>query len=191
MSPQSAFPTARSDRIDRGERRRARLLPTALILAVLIPTVTAAAFAQPGGEPTAAALREEIATLVARQTGLIARRDAAGLAALFTPDGIYLAANGSAYVGRPRILDYYAQLFAILNASRAIIGDVARQNRLELVVPWGDGAWAIGRGVNVAGGVDQPIAMSDHWLAIYARIDGEWKIRVLSVGEDAPRSQPN
>jgi len=101
-----------------------------------------------------------------------------------------VAGNGSAVVGQARIRSYYAELFAILIQSQAIIGDVTRQTRVEHVVPWGDGAWAVGRGVNTASGADAPVTTTDHWIAIFARSGSDWKIRAFSVGEDAPRTSP-
>ena len=70
------------------------------------------------------------------------------------------------------------------------MGDVSRQTRVEQVMPLGEGAWAIGRGLNVANGTDPPTTTTDHWVAIFAKVGSDWKIRVFSVGEDAPRSPP-
>jgi uncharacterized protein (TIGR02246 family) len=165
-------------------------LPSMLLAATWL-LLSWAAPLQAQSAPEGGQLTQEIAELVNRQTSLIMRRDAAGLAAMFTPDATYVAANGAVLVGRARIREYYTQIFAIVGQSRAIIGDVVRQTRVDQVVALGDGAWAIGRGINFAGGYDIPLAMTDHWMAIYSRADGDWKIRALTVGEDAPRPPPD
>jgi uncharacterized protein (TIGR02246 family) len=142
-------------------------------------------------QPSRPQVPQEIAALVARQNALIIRRDAAGLARLFSSDATYVTANGTAYRGRGQIQGYYVRLFEILDQTKEVIGEMARQITIDQAELFGDGAWAIGRGLNLAAGSEHAVVLTDHWVAIFVRAEGEWKIRLLSVGDDTPRrSQP-
>lgn len=186
--------SARRACIGNSERRWRLTMRAAGRSAVLSSLLLAAAILGPShaqqAPQTTAQLRGEITALVARQAGLVNGRDAAALSELFTHDATYVAANGAAYIGQARIRAYYVQLFGILQSSHAIIGTVVRQAGVEQVVALGDGAWATGRGINRAVGRAGPVTTTYHWVAIFARVGNEWKIRLFSVGEDAPRSDP-
>jgi uncharacterized protein (TIGR02246 family) len=163
----------------------ARWLVFVLALWVLAQTRTGPASAQQAGSMPP--LVQEIAGLVNRHTSLIMKRDAAGLAALFAPDGVYVAANGSTVAGQAGIHGYYAAVFQLLNQNRDMTGPVTRETAIERAGPWGDGAWAIGRGANIASGAEGKVVTTDHWMALYRKIDGQWRIQLMSVGEDTPR----
>lgn len=132
----------------------------------------------------------EIESLIDRQTGLLLRRDAAGLAALFTQDAIYVGATGAIFTGTESIRDYYAQTFATLEQaqSAALIGDFTRDNKVYQVQALGDGAWALGRGSLLVNGPFGVVARSDHWTGVFTKVGNEWKIRMMSVGEDVELS---
>jgi ketosteroid isomerase-like protein len=114
------------------------------------------------------------------------QRDAAALASLFAQDAVYVSATGDAYAGQASIRDYYARTFATLDYARsvAVIGEYVRENKVLQVQPIGDDAWAFGRGRLLVNAPHGLVARTDHWVAIFARQGGEWKIRLLSIGED-------
>lgn len=144
------------------------------------------------GSAQAAPVRE-IEALIDRQTALLMQRDSIGLAALFTSDAIYIGATGAVSSGTDGIRNYYAQTFAAIEyaQSAALIGDFSRDNKVYQVQALGDGAWALGRGSLLVNGPSGVVARTDHWAAVFAKVGGEWKIRMMSVGEDAqPPSEP-
>jgi uncharacterized protein (TIGR02246 family) len=137
------------------------------------------------GAPSAPVARE-IEALVDQQTALLMRSDADGLAALFTQDAVYASASGEMYSGPASIRDFYARTFATLDYARqsAVIGDYNRESRVLQIQSIGDEAWALGRGRLLVNGPYGLVTRTDHWVAVYSKQGGQWKIRLLSVGED-------
>jgi ketosteroid isomerase-like protein len=156
-----------------------------LTFAVLwLADVAALSAQQPALPPSNLAV--DIQTLVDQQTSLLLRKDAAALASLFTQDAVYVGASGEMHAGQASIRDYYTKTFATLDYARAagLVGEFTREARVYQVHALGEGAWAFGRGnllVNAPIGV---VGRTDHWMAVFAKVGGEWKIRMMSVGED-------
>jgi uncharacterized protein (TIGR02246 family) len=163
-------------------RRTLRSLALGLCFALCIM-----APALPQDAATSPTLARDIEALVNRHLNLLIKRDAAGLAGLFTDDAVFVGATGAMVAGRGGIRAFYAQAFATLDYGRSsgMIGNISREVRVVRVHALGDGAWAYGRGRLL---VDSPhglVVRTDHWMAVYAQVGGEWKIRMMSVGEDA------
>jgi ketosteroid isomerase-like protein len=157
-----------------------------VVVLLLVASLVSGTLAQQGGG-SPPVLARDIEALVTTHTSLLMRKDAAALAALFTEDAVYVGATGATHSGRSRIRDFYAQTFAMLDHARsvALVGDITRETRVDQVHSLGDGAWAFGRGRLLAAGPYGVVVRTDHWMAVYARVGGEWKIRMMSVGEDA------
>jgi ketosteroid isomerase-like protein len=162
---------------------------TLAALALVLWTALAGPASAQQDADASATLAREITALVNLQAGLIMKRDPDALAALFTEDATYVGPNGSSHTGRARIRDYYKQVFAILQYTQTVAGDMQRLTQIERVSALGDGAWALGRGANMVTGSEIAVATSDHWVAIFARAGSEWKFRVLSIGDDTPTSR--
>jgi len=134
------------------------------------------ASAQPGATPPAN-LSDQIATLVQRQTDYLLKKDAAALAGLFTADAVYATASGEIFSGRDKIQEYYSQTIPAL-------GEFNRQSAPDEVHMLGPGAWARGHGTTSVKTSDGVVELRDHWVAVYEMVDGEWKVRALSLGEN-------
>ena len=119
-----------------------------------------------------------IEALVQKQSSLLMKRDAAGLAGLFTADAVYATATGEVFSGRDKIRGYYARTIPAL-------GDAfSRESSADEVHVLGDHAWALGHGKTVVKTREGVAELKDHWLAIYEAVGGEWKVRSLNLGEN-------
>ena len=123
-------------------------------------------------------LPQAIAELVKRQSELLMKKDAAGLAALFTGDAVYATASGEVFAGRDKIGDYYSKTIPALG------DNFIRESSADEVHALGTSAWALGHGRTVIKTQEGTAELKDHWIAVYEAIGGEWKIRALSFGEN-------
>ena len=123
-------------------------------------------------------LVREIESLVRLQTESLMKRDADALAALFVHGAVYATSSGDLLFGREKIRDYYAKTIPAL-------GDTfTRESKVDEVHELGAGVWALGHGKTVISTAQGVAELKDHWIAVYERIDGEWKFRALSLGEN-------
>jgi uncharacterized protein (TIGR02246 family) len=120
---------------------------------------------------------EKIAALTKQQTDFLMKKDATALAALFTANAVYVTVSGDIYSGHAEIQGYYSQTISAL-------GDFTRESVPDEVQILGAAAWARGHGLTVVKTADSVAELKDHWVAIYEMADGEWKIRVMSIGEN-------
>jgi uncharacterized protein (TIGR02246 family) len=152
-----------------------RRIPTlALLIFALWPTPDLAR-CEEAGDPRS---KGEIDNVVRRNTQLFTAGNASALADEFTADAVYAATSGESYRGRDAIRGYYADILRKL-------GTYSRDNDTDEIHVLGDFAWAIGRGKLKVSTPDGTMELSDHWAAVFARVQGAWKIRMMSVGEDA------
>lgn len=121
---------------------------------------------------------QQIEALVKRQSELLMKKDAAGLAALFTGDAVYATASGEVFTGRDKIADYYSKTIPALG------DNFIRESSADEVHAVGTYTWALGHGRTVVKTQEGTAELKDHWIAIYEAIGGEWKIRALSLGEN-------
>jgi uncharacterized protein (TIGR02246 family) len=149
-----------------------------LIFAALVAAMLAApAMARPK-VPAPASVPDQIAALVRLQTGLLIKKDAAALAGLFTDDAVYATASGEVVSGRAKIRDYYAKTIPALGDS------FTRESTVDEVHDLGGYAWALGHGKTVVKTQEGVTDLKDHWVAIYQKVGGEWRVRTLSLGEN-------
>ncbi len=149
---------------------------------LIVTTFVVAAFAGPASaqkKATAPAeLVQQIESLVQRQTDLLMKRDADALAALFVNDAVYATSSGDTLSGREKIRNYYA-------ATIPALGDnFTRESTVDEVHELGAAVWVLGHGKTVVRTSEGVADLKDHWIAIYERIGGEWKVRALSLGEN-------
>jgi uncharacterized protein (TIGR02246 family) len=148
------------------------LIVTALIAAVLCGSASAQ---QSAMAPASTAL--EIEALIQKQTDLLMKKDAAELARLFAADAVYATASGDVYSGQEKIRQYYAKTIPAL-------GEFTRESAPDEIHDFGANAWALGHGRTTVRTQDGVVELKDHWIAVYEKIGGEWKILALSLGEN-------
>lgn len=149
---------------------------------LIVTTFVVAAFTGPASaqqKATAPAeLVQQIESLVRRQTDLLMKRDADALTALFADGAVYATSSGETLSGREKIRSYYATTIPALG------DNFTRESKVDEVHELGAGAWALGRGKTVVRTSEGVAELKDHWMAVYERIGGEWKVRALSLGEN-------
>ena len=105
------------------------------------------------------------------------KHDAAGIAALYAPDGVLVTqAPKVVKVGRQDIEQNYTNAFKVLpeNRSNPVI-------QISLLGP--DAAFAVGEFHLSAEGDKRS---DGHWTAAYTREGGKWRIRLLTAVPDQP-----
>ncbi len=144
----------------------------ALLLFFFAASWCATSTAQTADEPQASAVRAALAEL----GQAFNRRDAAGVAAAWTEDAIYVdLGTGELLAGREAIEGHYARLFT----DEPQLQLTARLSGIELAGP----SQAFVRGVaEVAGAEGEPSTTS--FLAELSLVDGKWLL--VSVEEDDP-----
>ena len=125
-----------------------------------------------------AELLPQIESLVQRQTDLLMKKDADALAALFVDGAVYATSSGDILFGREKIRNYYAKTIPALG------DNFTRESKVDEVHELGAAVWALGHGKTVVRTSEGVADLKDHWIAVYERIGGEWKIRALSLGEN-------
>jgi uncharacterized protein (TIGR02246 family) len=119
-------------------------------------------------------LRQEIQSFGAKYVDYVDKQDAAGVAGLYTKDGILVSATGVA-AGTQAIEQHYQNLFKM--------GTEHRQLTLDEVSPLGSEA-VIGRGEYHVTRQYQKGKVDGHWAAVYVREGGTWKIRLLTFSQE-------
>ena len=125
--------------------------------------------------PPDASVAPQIEQLIAQYVEAFNRRDAAALAAFFTEDAVFVGATGNPVEGRAAIEKFWAKIFAQG-------ADVVEESRASEIHALGDNAWGIGQYTATFNGKNAPPETKGHWAAIYVRVDGAWKVRLLSGG---------
>jgi uncharacterized protein (TIGR02246 family) len=123
-------------------------------------------------------LRQEIQSFGFKYMDNLEKQDAAGVAGLYTKDGILMSSTAVA-LGPQAIEQFYQNEFKM--------GPLRRQSTLDEVSPLGSDA-VIGRGeFHVTGqGRNSGTNADGHWAAVYVREGGTWKIRLLTQVRNAP-----
>jgi uncharacterized protein (TIGR02246 family) len=109
------------------------------------------------------------------------KHDAAGLASLFTSDGVFVIGAGTPLKGPDAIKQFYAKYF---DGPGKKVSDFTPT--VDEVRVLGDGAWAIGHTTVMSEGKE----VKTHWAAAYRIDDGKLRADMLSVGVnvEAPAS---
>jgi uncharacterized protein (TIGR02246 family) len=153
-------------------------MPRFLIVTALIAAVLSAPASARQKQMAPVGAKQEIETLVKRQTDFLMKKDAAALAGLFTDDALYATASGEIFSGRAKIRDYYSKTIPGLG------DNFTRESTTDEVHVAGTTAWALGHGRTVIRTQEGVADLRDHWVAIYETVGGEWKVRALSLGEN-------
>jgi uncharacterized protein (TIGR02246 family) len=123
-----------------------------------------------------ATLASEIDAMHVRYLSAFNRRDAAALAALFTEDGVFVDGAGKIIAGRADIEAMFAVGFG--GADLVLEADADR------IGPIGDGAWDVGHGAQIIKSAAGMQRMPLHYAAVYTRLRGALKLRVVTVGAE-------
>jgi uncharacterized protein (TIGR02246 family) len=105
------------------------------------------------------------------------KHDAAGLANLFTADGVFVLGAGKVLKGQDEIKQFYVKYFDGPGKNASDFTPTVDEVRVL-----GDGAWAIGHTSVMAEGKE----VKTHWAATYRMGDGKLRADMLSVGANAP-----
>jgi len=105
------------------------------------------------------------------------KHDAAGLANLFTTDGVFVLGGGKVLKGQDEIKQFYVKYFDGPGKNASDFTPTVDEVRVL-----GDGAWAIGHTSVMAEGKE----VKTHWAATYRMGDGKLRADMLSVGANAP-----
>jgi ketosteroid isomerase-like protein len=130
--------------------------------------------AQPKEAAPSAQERQQIDALATRYAEAANRHDAAGIAALFTEDGVLVSPKGI-HSGRQAIEQFYRDTF---NAA-AVSGAALQTTELHGM---GDLAWAVGQWRN---NTEQ-----GNWGSVDERRGGAWQLRMLSFNTTPPEAVP-
>ena len=123
-----------------------------------------------------AALANEIEAMHVRYLSAFNHRDAAALAALFAEDGVFVDGAGKITTGRGEIEAMFARGFGG--------ADLVLEARADEIGPIGDGAWDVGHGAQIIKSAAETQRMPLHYAAVYARLGGALKLRVVAVGAE-------
>jgi uncharacterized protein (TIGR02246 family) len=108
------------------------------------------------------------------------RKDAAGLAALFTEDAVQVAPEGL-FFGRKAIERRFADLFQ----QQRLTNFFGARDQLNAI---GNELWAVGEWWSLRSTQSGPMQVGGYWSEIYVR-DGEaWKIRMSTFNATPPKT---
>jgi uncharacterized protein (TIGR02246 family) len=149
-----------------------------LVMAALAVTAPAGPVATQQKTAAPAEVVQQIESLVQRQTDLLMKKDADALAGLFVDGAVYSTSAGDILAGREKIRNYYAKTIPALG------DNFTRESKVDEVHELGAAVWVLGHGKTVVRTSEGVADLKDHWIAIYEKIGGEWKVRALSLGEN-------
>jgi uncharacterized protein (TIGR02246 family) len=142
--------------------------------AVALALAVTPALAQQKSAPTDRAM--EAATAMAKKvTDAINKKDAAGYAALYTSDGVFVGPDGKAVKGA-------AAITALQAATFKAWGDFKFSATTQEARATGNRVWAIVDATIDGKGPNGPISLRSHVLNVYVPEGKGWKIAVTSVG---------
>ena len=125
--------------------------------------------------------RQQIEQIIAAYHDAWNKQDAAGVAALYTSDGVFVGSDVKAVSnGRQEIIDHYQDVFkrGITHHESATI---------DQFIPVGDNVVLIVGQYHLSGqGQNGPIKADGHYTATDVLEGGAWKIRMLTATPNAP-----
>ena len=128
-------------------------------------------------------LRQQIEQILAAYTGNFNQGDAAGIAGLYTKDGILVTPSA-------KIVKNGQQEITEHNQALMKLGYNHDEGTIDQVSPLGnDEAISVGEYHFTGQRQNGPIKSDGHWTALYVREGGQWKIRLLTALNDPPRQQ--
>ena len=127
-------------------------------------------------------LRQQIEQILTAYTGNFNKGDAAGVAGLYTKDGILVTPSAKIVKnGQQEITEHTQALMKLYNHDEGTI---------DQVTPLGnDEAISVGEYHFTGQGPNGPTKPDGHWTALYVREGGQWRIRLLTALNDPPRQQ--
>lgn len=137
-----------------------------------------------GAARPASAQSGEFTSVLVRYADLLRANDADGLAALFTPDGIFMRENMPAAVGRAAIRAAFVEVFATLKLDLAF--DI-RESETDGTLAWLR-ATSRGRIRVLPSGSDGEDSFNV--LAVLRRLPEGWRIRSYLYATDRPGRGP-
>lgn len=153
-----------------GKALRSRWVTALIVAGVLVTALL------PLHADESVTLAGEVEAVHQRYLAAFAHHDAAGIARLFTEDGIFVDPGGAATRGRRDIEALFAQGFDD--------PALALEAKADSIGALGDGAWDAGHGAQTRSDAGGTKRMPLHYLAVYARVRGTLRLRVLSVGAE-------
>jgi uncharacterized protein (TIGR02246 family) len=112
--------------------------------------------------------------------------DAAGRAAYYTRDAVFVSPEGPPITGRQAIEKWFADVYQWWHPKNSI--HKVDGNAVHLIGTAGNEVWATGEWSETGQGkTGEPIPIKGYWLCIYVRDGDGWKIRV-SAGNATPDS---
>jgi uncharacterized protein (TIGR02246 family) len=153
---------------------------------IALAALTLAICLSPAAAQTASTSDENIAPKIeqflAKYVDTYNQHDPAALAALYTADAVLVGPSGTPVTGRNAIEASLTTMFKQMGSP------TLAANATEIHALGGD-AWAVGQSTIKNSGQTGPAEVRGHWAAIYAPEGGEWKVRMLTVGSNAPAPQ--
>jgi uncharacterized protein (TIGR02246 family) len=126
--------------------------------------------------------RQQLDSLYAAYHDNWNKQDAAGIASLYTPDGVLVTSDG-VNNGSQAIIEHYKDLFkrGITHHDSATI---------DQMIPLGNNAVMIVGEYHLSGqGQNGPIKADGHYTAVDVLDGGAWKIRLLTAVNNPPPAQ--
>lgn len=153
------------------------------ILAVALVIAAAPARAQQNAASNARTMARAVA-IEKNIVELFNKRDAAGLAAHYTRDGIYVGPDGKPVTGRAAIEAAYA-------ASFKAWGDFKFTGEVKAARAVGGAFWTLVEATVDGKGPAGPIALRSHVVNVVVPAGRDWRIQIGSVGPNvSPPSAP-
>jgi uncharacterized protein (TIGR02246 family) len=129
--------------------------------------------------------RQQIEQVVAAYHDNWNKHDAAGIAGLYTKDGVLVTqAPKVVKTGPQEIEQNYKNMFSTNPPHH----DSAPVNQLSPLGP--DMVMSVGEYHFTGQGQSGPTKLDGHWTAVYVREGGTWKIRLLTAVPDLPPAPP-
>jgi uncharacterized protein (TIGR02246 family) len=147
-----------------------------IVSAISVVCLASSAFAQQADQAT----RQQIEQLVATYRENWNNHNAAGIAALYTNDGVLVSqAPKVVKTGPQEIVQQYETAFKTVSHNDGATAEVFSLGP--------DALYSVGEyhlsGQNQSGG---PLKVDGHWTAVYVREGGAWKIKLLTAVPDLP-----
>jgi uncharacterized protein (TIGR02246 family) len=128
--------------------------------------------------------RQQIERIVATYVENFNKQDAAGIASLYTKDGVLVTRSEKAVKVGPQEIEQSTQDLFKMGYNHDKAG-------LDQVSPVGtDAAISVGEYQFTGKGESAPTKIDGHWTAVYVREGGAWKIRLLTAFSNPPPAPP-
>jgi uncharacterized protein (TIGR02246 family) len=114
---------------------------------------------------------------------LFNKKDAAGLAAHFTSDGVFVGTDGKTATGKAATEAAYAETFKAF-------GDFKYSAEVKAAHAIGKGYWMLVEASVERKGPNGPISIRSHVVYVVVPAGKDWKIEMASIGANVPPGGP-